>query len=119
MAAEDADQFLVDDLDDLLCGVERARYFRTLGAFFDAADERPHHRQRDVGFQQRQPDFAGGGVDVGVGQPTLAAQALQGAGQAVGKRFEHADQRSEATTHAAERGRARLGLGCGRPDSNS
>ena len=59
-----------------------------------AADERAHHRQRDVGLEQREPDLARGGVDVGVGQPALAAQALQGTGQPVGQRFEHAAQPS-------------------------
>ena len=37
-----------------------------------------HHGQRNVGFQQRQPDLAGGRVDVGVGQPALAAQLPAG-----------------------------------------
>ncbi len=31
----------------------------------------------DVGFQQREPDFAGGGLDIGVGQAALAAQPLR------------------------------------------
>jgi len=76
LAAQDADQFLVDDLDDLLRRVEGTRDLGALGAVFDAADERAHHGQRDVRFQQREPDFAGGGLDIGVGQSTLAAQPL-------------------------------------------
>ncbi len=36
-----------------------------------------HHRQRDVGLEQRDADLAGGGVDVGVGQPPFATQVLQ------------------------------------------
>ena len=35
LAAEDADEFLVDDLDDLLRGVERAGHLGALGAFLD------------------------------------------------------------------------------------
>src|SRR3712207_7670310 len=35
----------------------------------------PHHRQGDVGLEQRDADLARGGVDVGVGQPALAPQA--------------------------------------------
>ncbi len=56
------------------------------------ADELAHHGQRDVGFQQGQSDLARGGVDIGVGQPTLAAQARQGTGQPVGQGFKHARQ---------------------------
>ena len=96
LPAEDADQFLVDDLDDLLGRVEGAGDLRALGAVFDAADERPDDGQRYVGLQQRQPDFAGGGVDVGVGQPALAAKSLQGTGEPVGQRFKHAAQPSWA-----------------------
>ena len=40
LAAEDADEFLVDDLDDLLGRVQRAGDLRALGAFLDAGDER-------------------------------------------------------------------------------
>ena len=99
LAAQDADQFVVDDLDDLLGRVEGSGYLRALGALLDAADERPDHRQRDVGLQQGQPDFAGGGVDVGVGQSALAAKALQGTGQPIGQRFKHAAQPSGDRKH--------------------
>ena len=74
LAAEDADQFLVDDLDDLLGRVQRGGHLGAFGALLDAGDEVAHDGQRDVGLQQRQPDLAGGGVDVLVGQPPLAAQ---------------------------------------------
>ena len=92
LAAEDADEFLVDDLDDLLGRVQRAGDLRALGAFLDAGDEVAHHGQRDVGFEQGQADLAAGGVDVGFGQPPLAAQARERTGQPVGERFKHADQ---------------------------
>ena len=45
--------------------------------------------QRDVGLEQRDPDLARGGVDVGVGEPALAAQVLEGRGQAVLQGVEH------------------------------
>ena len=73
-------------------GLSAAGDLGALGAVLDAGDELAHHGQRDVGFQQRQPDLAGGGVDVGVGQPALAAQPLQRTGQPVGQRFKHAVQ---------------------------
>ena len=67
LPAQDADQFLVDDLDDLLGGVQGGGDLGALRPLLDARDERADDRQRNVGFEQRQPDFARGGVDVGVG----------------------------------------------------
>lgn len=75
LAAEDVDEFVVDDLDDLLRRVERTGDLGALGPLLDPADEVPDHRQRDVGLEQRQPDLARGGVDIGVGQSAFAAQA--------------------------------------------
>ncbi|CAM4413144.1 hypothetical protein MYSE111917_27185 [Mycobacterium senriense] len=89
LSAQDADEFFVDDLDDLLRRVEGPRDLGALGAVLDPGDEGPHHGQRYVGFQQRQPDLAGGGLDIGVGQSTLAAQPGKGTGQTVGQRFKH------------------------------
>ena len=89
LTAEDPDEFLVDDLDDLLGRVEGGRHLCTLGALLDLGDEPADHRQRDVGFEQRQADLAGGPVDVGVGQSAFAAQILQGTGQPVGEGIEH------------------------------
>ena len=80
LTAEDSDEFLVDDLDDLLGRVQSARHLSAAGALLDAADELAHHRQRDVGLEQRQPDLTGGRVDIGVGQPAFAAQAGQRTG---------------------------------------
>ena len=74
LAAEDADELLVDDLDDLLGRVQRTGDLGALGALLDAGDEVAHDGQRDVGLEQREPDLAGGGVDVGVGEPTLATE---------------------------------------------
>jgi hypothetical protein len=36
-------------------------------------------------LEQRDPDLAGSGVDVGLGEPALAAQALERVGEAVGE----------------------------------
>ena len=48
-----------------------------------------HDRQRDVGVEQRPADLAHRRVDVGLGQPALAAQGLERRGQAVGEGGEH------------------------------
>ena len=73
-----ADELLVDDLDDLLGRVQRTGDLGALGPLLDPRDERADHRQRDVGLQQRDADLARGGVDVGVGEPALAAQVGAG-----------------------------------------
>ena len=56
-----------------------------------ARDELLDHGQRDVGLEQRDADLARGGVDVGLGEPALAAQVLEGVGEAVGERGEHGE----------------------------
>jgi len=73
LAAEDADQLLVDDLDHLLRGIQRGGDLGALGPILDARHEGTHHRQRNVGLQEGQPNLARRGVDIGVGQPPLAA----------------------------------------------
>ena len=83
------DELLVDDLDDLLGGVERPADLRAEGPLLDRADELLDDRQRDVGLEQRDADLARGGVDVGLGEPALAAQVLEGVGEAVGESGEH------------------------------
>ena len=44
LAAEDPDEFLVDDLDDLLGRVESTRHLSATGTLLDAADELADHR---------------------------------------------------------------------------
>jgi len=58
LAAQDADQLLVDDLDDLLCGVQRLGDLGPAGALPYAANECLDRGQRDVGLEQRDPDLA-------------------------------------------------------------
>ena len=87
------------------CGDLRAR-----GALLDRGDELPDHRQRDVGLEQGDADLARGGVDVGVAQPALAAQAGEDLVEPVGEGLEHAMPSSVLgvlSSRAAER--ARLG----------
>ena len=58
------------------------------------ARELAHDRQGDVGLEQRGADLADGGVDVRLGQPALAAKALEGRGETVGEGGEHGRQRN-------------------------
>jgi hypothetical protein len=89
LAAEDADELLVDDLDDLLGRVEGLADLAPAGPLLDRGDERLDDRQRDVGLEQRDADLARGGVDVGVGQPALAPQGGEDLVEPVGERVEH------------------------------
>ena len=74
LAAQDADEFLVDDLDDLLGRVQRGGDFLPVCSLLDPGDELPDHRQRDVRLKQRDPDFPGRRVNVSRGQASPAAQ---------------------------------------------
>ena len=85
LAAEDRDELLVDDLDDLLGRVQRLADLVAEGALAHAGGELLDDRQRDVGVEQGEADLADGAVDVRGGQPALAAQVLEGLGEAVGE----------------------------------
>ena len=89
LAAEDADEFVIDDLDDLLAGVERGRDLLGQCPFADPAGEGAHDRQSDVGIEQGTSDLTDGGIDVGFGQPALAAQILESRGEPVGQGVKH------------------------------
>ena len=89
LAAEDPDELFVDDLDDLLGRVQRLRDLSALGPFAHRRDELLDDRERDVGLEQGHPDLAQGGVDVGVGEPALAAEVLERRGETVLERGEH------------------------------
>ncbi len=89
LAAEDADELLVDDLDDLLGRVERLAHLRAERPLADGVGELLDDRQRDVGVEQREPDVADRLVDVGLREPPLGAKVPEGRGQAVGEAREH------------------------------
>ena len=88
------DELLVDDLDDLLRRVQRAGHLRRERPLLDRRGELADDRQGDVGLEQRRADLADGGVDVRLGQPALAAKALEGRGESVGEGGEHGRQRN-------------------------
>ncbi len=86
LAAEDRDELLVDDLDDLLGRVQRLADLGAPGALLDRRDEVLDHGQRHVGLEQGEPDLARGGVDVRLGQLALAAEVLEGVGEPIRER---------------------------------
>ena len=77
VAAERRDEFLVDDLDDLLRRAEALLDLGTIGAFLQPGDQRLDHLDVDVGFEQSEADLTGDRVDVGLGQLPAAAQAAK------------------------------------------
>ena len=94
LAPEDADELVVDDLDDLLGRVERAGDLGAERPLAHGVGEVLDHRKRHVGVEQRHPDVADGAVDVGLGEPPLVPEVLEGGCQAVRKAREHARSRS-------------------------
>ncbi|GMA37010.1 hypothetical protein GCM10025876_32140 [Demequina litorisediminis] len=89
LATEDRHEFLVDDLDHLLAGVQCTRDLLAERALPDVAGERADHGHRDVGVEQGAADLADGGVDVRLGQAALAPQVAERRREAVGEVGEH------------------------------
>ncbi len=76
----------------------------------DARGEVAHDGQGDVGVEQRAADLPHGRVDVGFGQPPLAAQRLERGGEAVGERGEHATTLTGGASGPRHLRRVRQGL---------
>jgi hypothetical protein len=112
LPAEHGDQFVVDDLHDLLRRVQRLGHLGRQRPLPDGAGELADHGQRDVGVEQGAPDLADGRVDIGLGQPALAAQVLERRGEAIGQRREHVGiLASGESVGAAQRRLRRRGRG--------
>ena len=88
-AAEHLDQLVVDDLDDLLGGIESLGDLFAQGALTHAAGEGAHHRDGDIGVEQGSTDLADRLVDVRFGQAALTAQTLERRCDAIGEVVEH------------------------------
>ena len=112
LAAEDADELLVDDLDDLLGRVQRGGDLLAAGPLLDPGDELPDHRERDVRLEQGNADLTGGRVDVGGGQPAAAAQGGKNLRQPVRKGLKH---NTQATERSRVSGSFSLSAAPGRP----
>ena len=76
--AEQVHEFVVDDFDDLLAGLDALDDFRADGLGFDALDEIAGDLEIHVGLQQRHADFAQGIGDVGLGNFSEPAQVAKG-----------------------------------------
>src|SRR5262249_15058127 len=85
----EGDEFVVNDLDDLLAGVEGAEDFLADGAFGDALDESVGDGEVHVGIEQRAADLLHALADVGFGDAPAAAQLLQPFAQGFLDAFKH------------------------------
>ena len=70
-------------------GDERADDLGAEGLILDAGDEVAHHRQRDVGLEQRHAHLAQHVLDVLLGDAGLAAHRLDEPAQAIGEGGSH------------------------------
>ena len=89
VGAEGGDEFVADDLDDLLGGGEGGGDLRAEGLGADFFDEVAGYVEVDVGFEEGDADLAESFVDVLVGEGALAAEGLEGALEFVGEGFKH------------------------------
>ena len=109
--AQQLDQLVAHNLDDLLGGRERGQHFGAHGLGADVLDQVADDVEVDVGLEQRHADFAQGFGDVFFGQRALAAEVLEGALQFVCKVLKHRSNSSvsvnggvkgETTPHAGK-----------------
>ena len=77
VAAENLDQLIADDLDDLLGGRKRHEHFLAHGLLLDVFDELLDDAEVDVGFEQRDADLAQGGFHVLGRELAFAAQVFE------------------------------------------
>jgi hypothetical protein len=75
--AEQSDQFIVDDLDDLLTRLNALNDLLSDGLFLDSFDEITGHLEIDVGIQQGKPHFPERVGDIGLRDLAQAAQILE------------------------------------------
>ena len=78
---EDVDEFVVDDLDDLLARGHRLGDSLTRRLVLHALDEVAGDRQRDVGLEQGDAHLSQGRPDVVIGERALLRQPVEDAGE--------------------------------------
>jgi hypothetical protein len=89
LAAENCDELLVHDLDDLLSRIQGAGNLYPESALLDCSTELADNRQGNIGFEQGRTDLTNRGIDVSLGESTFAAQTLEGRRQPIGEIREH------------------------------
>ena len=89
LAAEHLDQLVVDDLDDLLAGLNPVEHFGAERLLTHIGHEVLDDLEVDVRLEQGKADLAQGDVKVGLGDLRLATQAVGDGLQACREGFEH------------------------------
>ncbi len=89
VAAEQLDQLVPNDLDDLFGGRKGSKHLGANGLHADVLDEVLDDVEVHVGFEQCNADLAQSFGDVFFGQRALASKGLEGALQLVCKGLEH------------------------------
>ena len=108
--AQHLDQMVVDDLDHHLGRGDRAQHLLAQRLFAHRGDKIADHRQRHIGFEQRQPDLAQRGGDIILAQRAMAAQPVEDVAEAVGQAVEHKSSRNGGPkTHRASARHSRTG----------
>ena len=87
--AHHGSQLAMHDPDERLARREAADDLLAERLLLHARDEILHHRQRDVGLEQRHAHLAQTLGDVGFGEPRFAAELLDDAREALGEVVEH------------------------------
>jgi len=100
VAAQRLHQHVMDDLDDLLAGRDRADDIFANGAGADLFNKVLHHRQRHIGVDQGGAHLGQCGIDIGLAERAAPAKLVEHAAKAGLKRFK---QTSTPSTRAAKR----------------
>ena len=88
-AAKEFDEFVMDDFDDLLAGMNALDDFLADGFAFDAFDEIASDLEIDVGVQQRQPHFPQRVGRICLRDPSQSAQVAKRVLKLAADRVEH------------------------------
>ena len=84
LAAEQADQFVAHDADELLLRREALEHLLPHRLGFHRVEKTAHHFEVDVSFQQAETDLAQGVIDVALGDLALTAEPLKGQFKLIG-----------------------------------
>ena len=101
LAAERRGQLVVDDLDDLLRGVERPAQLLADAALAHLRHEAFDDLEVDVGLEQRETDLAQDLVDVGFAELSVPTKPLEDPIETIGERLEHEGRRLPVQEEAA------------------
>ena len=74
-----------------LAGRQAADHFLAKRFFLDPRDKIPHHRQGNIGLQERQADLAQHVLSIGFCEACLTPHGLDDTGETLGEIFKHDD----------------------------